>query len=245
MKFSNYKYLVIEDDTNVWDNIKRRMNKFNNWEACGFCDELDNALEKVKENKPQLIFSDWSIKNGNAYEILNYIKNETDYFPYVIFFTGYQSEHPEIPQEVINNYSFVKKYLVKPIFENLTENLQHFVSDAEEQFFLTQRQNYVFIENKYKQKFKISPVDFIAFTQSCDDPRLKILHLNNQSAIQIKYTWKKIIDFLDYYRINYLVTNHRKSIVNKEYIIKISKPYIHLKGDLKIEVARENWVAIE
>ena len=85
MKFSNYKYLVIEDDTNVWGNIERRMDHFANWESCGFCDELETSIDKIKTEKPQLIFTDWSIKNGNAYEILNFIEEIPYYKPYIIF----------------------------------------------------------------------------------------------------------------------------------------------------------------
>ena len=53
--------MVIEDDTNVWANIERRMSKFIDWESVGFTSEIDHALGIIKKEKPQLIFSDWSI----------------------------------------------------------------------------------------------------------------------------------------------------------------------------------------
>ena len=61
MKNLKFNYLVIEDDTNVWANIERRMSKFIDRESVGFSSEIDHALGIIKKEKPQLIFSDWSI----------------------------------------------------------------------------------------------------------------------------------------------------------------------------------------
>jgi len=240
MNTLNFKYLVIEDDTNVWENIERRMSAFENWRPVGFCSEIDDVLTKISENKPHLIFSDWSIKGGNAFEILNFIKSIENYEPYVIFFTGYQSEHPEIPQEIFNNFPIVKKYIIKPIYENLTNNLADYVMEAE-----ILHKNIicksVFIENEYKQKIKIYPNQCIAFLQNENNPRIKTIYLKDEIPINVKYTWEQILDFAQFHQIDFFITHNRKSIVNRYYISKMQKPFIWLLNDLKVEVAREKW----
>ncbi len=236
-----YKYLVIEDDTNVWANIERRMGKFNDWEAVGFSSELDDALQKIQISKPQLVFSDWSIRGGNAFQILDYIKGISDYDPYIIFFTGYQSEHPEIPQEILNNYPMVKKYLVKPVYENLTENLSAYVNEAKEQYLVKLQKTPIFIENELRQKIKFIPADSVAVLQCEENPRRKILYLKNHEGIFLKQTWESILEFLNLYKIDYFVCHNRKSIINKSYITKISKPFIWMENDIKIKVSRERW----
>jgi len=241
MKNLKFNYLVIEDDTNVWANIKRRMDKFEEWGAIGFTSEIDDSFEKILNAKPQLIFSDWSIRGGNAFQILDFIKSIEDYHPYIIIFTGYQSEHPEIPQEILNNYPMVKKYLVKPIYENLTENLSNYITEAKDQYLLKLQKTPILIENELHQKIKIIPANSIAILQCELNPRRKVLYLKNNEKVYLKQTWDSIIEFLNFYKIEYFTCHNRKSIINKSSIIKISKPYIWLENDLKITVSRERW----
>ena len=131
MKRSTFKYLVIEDDKSIWKNISARMQKFLQWKAVPFTDSLEEAITLIDTHRPDLIFSDWSIRGGNAYPILTHIHQSSGYTPYIIFFTGYQGENPEIPQIVFNEFPLVKKYLVKPIFQQLTENLTQYIAEAE------------------------------------------------------------------------------------------------------------------
>ena len=245
MKNLKFNYLVIEDDTNVWANIERRMSKFIDWESVGFTSEIDHALGIIKKEKPQLIFSDWSIVGGNAFQILNEIKLIQNYEPYIIFVTGYQSEHPEIPQEIMNNYPMVKKYIVKPIFENLTENLYHYVEEAKNQHLTNLRNTPVFIENEWRQKIKIVPAESLAIIQCEENPRRKILFLKNKEEVFLKQTWESIIQFLNFYKIDYFVCHNRKSIINKAYITKISKPFVWLENNTKIKVSRERWEELD
>lgn len=241
MKSLSFKYLVIEDDTNVWANIKRRMGEFKEWEEAGFSSEINDAIEKVHTYQPQLIFLDWSIKGGNAFQILDAITLMESYDPYVIFFTGYQSERPEIPQKIMNNYPMVYKYIVKPIFENLTDYLPAYIKEAKDRY-LTKLQNTpIFIENEFRQNVKIIPFNALAVIQCEKNSRRKILYLRNNEEIFLKQTWKSVLLFFNTYRIDYFITHKRKSIINKSRITKISKPFIWLENDMRVRVSRDCW----
>lgn len=244
MKNSNFKYLVIEDDTNVWANIERRMSRFPEWSVSGFSAEIDDALAKIEQSLPHLIFSDWSIKGGNAFQILNFIKEIDGYNPYVIFFTGYQSEHPEIPQEIMNNYPMVKKYLIKPVYEKLTNNLENYLTEAKNHYFSAIQESPVFLENENRQQIKVNPKEIVAVLQCEENPRIKNIHLKNNHILRVKYTWDGCIDFLQNHKIDFYICNNRKSVVNKSYITKYSKPYIWLENGYKIRVSREKWEGI-
>lgn len=240
MKNSNFNYLVIEDDTNVWSNIERRMSQFENWHSAGFCSEIEDSLQIISEKKPHLIFSDWSIKGGNAFQILDFIKTIPSYQPYIIFFTGYQSEHPEIPQEIFNKYPIVKKYIIKPIYENLTNHLADYVKEAE----ILHDNNIntpLFLENEFKQRIRVYPEDCIAFIQCDYNPRIKTIYINNQPPMNVKYTWEEILEFAKKSKIDFYITHNRKSVINRKYILKMHRPFIWLTEELKVEVAREKW----
>ncbi len=245
MKNSTYNYLVIEDDTNIWSNIEHRMNKFTNWKPIGFSAELQEAIDYITKDLPELIFTDWSIKNGDAFDILDYISQLENYNPYVIFFTGYQSDHPEIPENIVNKYSVVRKYIVKPIHENLTEHLHEYIEEAENLIQISEPKQYIWIEDAYRRKHRIATQDWIAIVQSEISSRYKSLYTKTSEEIVLKYTWKKCIKFLEKNNIPYTISHHRKSIINKAEIIRVSKPFVWLTNEIKIEVSREQWSELE
>ena len=125
----NYTYCVIEDVEDVIIGILNRMKKYTNWKSIGESREIKSALNLVQTNHPDLIFMDWSLKGGSTYEILEYIKNEKYYTPYIIFFTAFQKDEPTIPEIVHNKYN-VDKYLLKPIWKKLSENLKQYLKEA-------------------------------------------------------------------------------------------------------------------
>lgn len=240
MKKSTFKYLVIEDDKSIWKNISARMQKFIQWKPIPFTDSLQGAISLIDAHHPDLIFSDWSIRGGNAYPILSHIHQTNGYTPYIIFFTGYQGENPEIPQIVFNEFPLVKKYLVKPIFQQLTENLSQYILEAEA---LSEGEDEtpVFIENYLKQQVRIFPKQILCFLQDEENPRLKVLHALSGQNIHLKQTWEEIHRFCAQHQLSIFVANTRKAIVNREYIVRINRPFLWLEGGLRIQVSREQW----
>ena len=240
MKKSTFKYLVIEDDKSIWKNISARMQKFLQWKAVPFTDSLEEAITLIDTHRPDLIFSDWSIRGGNAYPILTHIHQSSGYTPYIIFFTGYQGENPEIPQIVFNEFPLVKKYLVKPIFQQLTENLTQYIAEAEA-LAEGEQETPVFIENYLKQQVRIFPKQILCILQDEENPRLKVLHCLSGKTIQLKQTWEEIHRFCVEQQLSIFVANTRKAIVNREYILRMNRPFLWLEGGLRIQVSREQW----
>ena len=234
MKKSVFKYIIIEDDRNIWKNITARMERYLQWHPVSPTDNLEEAIQLIQTHRPELIFTDWSIRGGNM----------TGYTPYIIFFTGYQGENPEIPQVVFNEFPLVKKYLVKPIFLQLTENLSQYVSEAEA-LAEGEKETPVFIENYLKQSVRVFPKQILCFLQDEQNPRLKVLHTLSGQAIQLKLTWEEIHRFCAEYHLPIFLANARKAIVNRDYIIRTNKPFLWLEGGLRVQVSREQWAALE
>ena len=245
MKKSVFKYIIIEDDKNIWKNITARMERYLQWHPISPTDNLEEAIQLIQTHRPELIFTDWSIRGGNSYPILLHIhQHMEEYTPYIIFFTGYQGENPEIPQVVFNEFPLVKKYLVKPIFQQLTENLSQYVSEAEA-LAEGEKETPVFIENYLKQSVRVFPKQILCFLQDEQNPRLKVLHTLSGQTIQLKLTWEEIQQFCVKYHIPIFLANARKAIVNRNYIIRTNKPFLWLEGGLRVQVSREQWAALE
>jgi two-component system, LytTR family, response regulator len=241
MKFSKFTFLVVENAIDVCEGIERRMKNFENWKSLGYCVGVKEANEKIKTQKPDLIFLDWSLSGGSAFEILQDVQNTPNYNPYIIFNTGFQSDHPEIPQEIINKYK-VDKYLVKPFWENLRNNLSAFLKEAEEKASgYISKSKVVWMEDERGLRIPIPLNRVVCIIQHPGNPRKKNFYITgNVSEITIQIAWDKSCELLDFSGINYFVTKSREHLVIKDFIEKFEKPFVRVKGlPFKIQVVKD------
>ena len=233
------KYLVVEDSLKVCEGIKERMDVNSNWSACPFAHHIEDAIIITKEEKPHLIFIDWALKGGSAYDVLYVVKNINNYNPYIIFNTGYQSENPEIPQEIINTYK-VDKYLVKPFWEHLRKSLITFLEEAERKSFGNKQKVDFFVKDIYKVNRMICIDEIVCVCKEPNDFSLKTFYLGTKKTVTVKSTWQEIKNRLEKRGVDYFVTNNKEHFVVKEHIISYSRPYVRLRYfPRKIEVVKE------
>ena len=239
MNNDHFKYLIVEDSLKVCEGIVERMIKYNKWIACKFAHHVEDAKTICFQQKPELIFMYWALKGGSAFEVLQFIGSIPLYNPYIIFTTGYQSENPEIPQEIINNYK-VDKYLVKPFWENLRNNLCIYLSEAEHKKEINKSKKNIWISDIHRNKIQIEIALLICVCQHFDNPHFKILYFNNTQSIIVKLSWSEIIDLLECHKIDYFVSNSRQHIVVKNYITGYERPFVRLDNySHKIEIVKD------
>jgi DNA-binding response OmpR family regulator len=237
-----FSYLVIENAPDVCEGIIRRMNGFDKWQSLGYCTGVKEAMEKISSTQPHLIYLDWSLNGGSAFEILQSIQNKAGYHPYIIFNTGFQKDNPEIPQEIINNYK-VDKYLVKPLWENLRNNLPAYLKEAEEKTHQQAGKNKaVWVQTDNGHKVLIDLTKIICICQHPTEQRSRNIYLSvKEKEITIMLQWQKCCDLLKQNGIEFFVTKTRSHLVLKEYVEKFEKPFVRLKHfPFKIEVVKEN-----
>ena len=247
MKPDTLTYLVIENVVDVCEGIVRRMNAFTNWQSLGYCTGVKEAIEKVATARPNLIYLDWGLNGGSAFEILQHIQNIPDYNPYILFNTGFQKDNPEIPQEIINNYK-VDKYLVKPLWENLRNNLASYLKEAEEKASqLTDKQKTIWLEDTEGNKVSVVLQKLICICQHPVNPRNRLFYFNNGiKEVTVPLQWQKCFDLLDENKIDYFITKSRSHLVVKAYIERFEKPYVRLRNfPAKVEVVKENLKEFE
>ncbi len=238
-----FTFLVVENAPDVCEGIIRRMQPFTNWQSLGYCVGIKEAVEKITTEKPNLIYLDWSLNGGSAYEILQQIQNLSAYNPYIIFNTGFQKDNPEIPQEIVNNYK-VDKYLVKPLWENLRNNLLVYLQEAEEKCISHfKNENFIWLDDENKNKVLIDLSKIFCICQHPVKPRCRIIYTAaQQNEITIPLQWQKIYDLLTHNNIDFYITKSRSHLVTKKYIERFEKPFVRLRGftAFKIEVVKEN-----
>lgn len=244
MTKSNYSFMVVEDDLHAAQSIVNRMKKFENWKLTAVESGLSIALIKIEKHKPDLLFLDWEIVGGNTFTILDKIETLENYRPYIIFFTGYQSDNPEIPTTIINKYQ-INKYLIKPIFENLTNNLKCYINEAETYTSNKSASCEFWITTIEKQKIRINPDKIICILQSKAHSKNKVIYTAKAQEYEVRATWTDCEMIAKKFGIKLFKTNSRDTMINQNHIIKLQKPFIWLTDNLKIEVTKDKWKQVE
>lgn len=240
---SNYNYIVVEDDLEVCQDVKNRMNPFENWCCAGLIPTYDEALQLISSKKPQLLFLDYSIRGGNTFELMDEIKNIKNYYPFIIYFTGYGTDKLFISEDVNNKYK-VNIFLNKPIQEKLTAHLKQYINEAEKWIKANDIKE-LWLPTKNKTKVKIEPQKIICINQPENNPRFKTIRTTDNQILDIKASWNECEKIAEEYSINYFYTKHRDTLINKDFITKIQKPYLWLNNFTKIFVSKDRWKDLE
>lgn len=244
MKKSKYNYIVVEDDMNVCNDIKKRMTTSENWNCIGLITTYEEARVNITTKRPDLLFLDYSIRGGNTFNLIEEIKKIENYNPFIIYFTGYGNDNQFISEDVVFKYN-VNVFLNKPIQEKLTNHLADYILKAEN-WIRDNSKNEIWIDTIEKEKIKIIPNTIFCISQSETNSRHKIIHTSEGKTFEIKASWQECEAIATKNNIDYSFTNARYTLINKFFISKIQKPFIWLNNNqLKVEVTKEKWKYIE
>jgi response regulator of citrate/malate metabolism len=230
---------VVEDIKEVCDEVKNRMDLFEDWNCIGLVAFYEEAMALILDKKPELLFLDYSIRGGNSFDIIDTINQLENYKPYIIFFTAFQNDQPEIPENAVNKYR-INKYLVKPIFEKLTSHLKDYLQEATI-WLQKNSESEIWIETIYNEKVKIQVNAVVCISLSANS-RNKIVHTKDNKTFEIKASMEDCVAIAKKNQMDYFVANIRECLFNKAYISKICRPFVYLNGDqIKVVVAKSRW----
>jgi len=235
-------YLVVENAPDVCEGIIRRMSSHQQWISLGYCTGVKEAIVKIREKHPALIFLDWGLNGGSAYEILQCIQNESGYDPYIIFNTGFQKDNPEIPQEIINKYR-VDKYLVKPLWENLRQHLRTYLLEAEEKAMQQlSKPRKIWLEDNSHTMVQLNLDRLICICQHPTRPRCRIFYTEDPPGeIAAELSWQYCIRLLESNGLDFFITKKRSHLVLRNYLDSFEKPFVRLRRfPAKVEVVKES-----
>lgn len=106
-----YTVLVVDDETLIAKNVKRSIEKENpNFEVIGICGSGREAIDFIKDNPPQVVFTDIRMPEMDGLELVKTIASD---YPYIfcVIVSGYNDfEYAKSAME-----SNVKHYILKPI----------------------------------------------------------------------------------------------------------------------------------
>lgn len=102
-----------EDDNRVW--LNKKLNEFSELEVIGEALTLDEAFNLIAKTKPDAAFMDIQLIGGDAFQLLQRLKDNSIQIPFIVMTTGY----PEYVMDALNQYrKYVVQYLVKPFVDD-------------------------------------------------------------------------------------------------------------------------------
>lgn len=226
------KVLVIDDERLARQELKKLLKKHQEIEIVGGAANADEAIEAIKEKKPDLIFLDIQMPGKTGFELLE----ELDEVPLVIFVTAYDDYAIEAFK--INALD----YLLKPVEPKLLSaaidkvfNMKTKENKSIEHIDKLSSESQIFLKDGDKCWF-VSLKDVRMFESEGNYVRV---FFNNYKPLILKSlnNLEKKLDDSTFFRAN------RKFIINLKWIESIENWFsggllVKLKGGETVEVSR-------
>jgi DNA-binding response OmpR family regulator len=237
----NLRYIIVEDIPDVARRLQHEMNNYPQWTLTGTAQSIRDAKAIINEHHPQLIFCDWDLVGGSGFEVLQHVQQQANYKPFIIFNTGFQSDHPEIAEELINTYK-PDAFINKPYWQKLLAQLPGLLSRAELKASSQQVVQLVWLKADNGQRCRVDAKSITSIVQCPENPRNKLVYLWAQAQpIACSLTWKEATELMEQCGNPIFAVNRRYALINKTHVQRFQAPYVWVGNpQLKLEVVKEN-----
>jgi len=235
------RYLVVEDIPDVADRLVHEMKRYPEWVHAGTAQSVRQAKNLIDAEKPHLMFCDWDLVGGSGFEVLEHIGLLQPYEPFVVFNTGFQSDHPEIAEELINTYR-VDAFINKPYWQKLLQQLPELLLKARLKAEKAQPSHDIWLRSTNQQRHRVDAKMITSIVQCPENPRNKLVYLLGQATpVACTLTWRDAADLLERSGAPGFAINRRFALISKLHIHRFQAPYVWVgKPPLKLEVVKEN-----
>lgn len=236
------KCLIIDDERLARQELRRILENHKNIEILDECGDPEEAISKIEELKPDLIFLDIQMPGKNGFEVLE----ELIYTPEVIFVTAYDDF--AIKAFEVNALDYILKPVEENRFDESLKKVVQKIKDKKAEFPESTPQeqlgekDQVFVKDGDKCWF-VELGDIRLFES--EGNYVRVYFENNKPLIlkSLNNLDKKLSDKI-FFRAN------RKHIINLKWIAKIETWFnggllVILKDDKKIEISRRQAVKLK
>lgn len=220
------KSVIIDDELKSREVLTTLLNQFiDGVEVIGGAPDISGGLRLINEKKPEMVFLDISLKDGDSFAILNQL--DTIDFK-IIFITAFD----EYATQAIN---FTRiPCLNKPID---IDELEKAIKKAIDTETITVQEDVSIILNILNSQFNIVPIiDIFKVTFITDNRLLEINRRQNETEF-ITTKGEKIISWYPFDKYIHLLKNHSFAQPNKDCLVMINAvKYFPEIGDTDIEL---------
>ncbi|GAB5398580.1 MAG: LytTR family DNA-binding domain-containing protein [Aureisphaera sp.] len=234
----NLEVVIIEDEEHSQELLHNLLHHYcPGVKVLGTCDSVIKSIELIKKTKPDLVFIDIELQDGNGFDIL---KEFPDYSFLTVFITGYD----KYMLKAIKHTAF--DYILKPFsIEQLRNTVERAKTKKDTYNILKQIENSAesVLVSENKLIVKSSRGSKIITTQDIiyigyDDPYCEI-YLSNNRKVLVHETMKTMLEILPDYFFR----------IHKSYAINLNKVYewdngrggnAHMCGGISLPISYRN-----
>lgn len=228
--------LIIDDEEQSRDSLAAYLEKYcKNVELVGQGFNVADGLEKINTHKPNLVFLDVEMPDGNGFDLLESLDNV---FFDVIFVTAYNDY-------AVKAFRFsALDYLLKPVEPEILKEAVKKVRESNKSKYLPRQLNLLRDSKNGFNKIALPVGDGIIFVNITDiircqsDRNYSVFHLKNGDRIMVSRTLKEyeeILTSLRFFRV------HHSHLINMSFIKKYVRGEggsVIMEDGYEVEVAR-------
>ncbi|MBC8485580.1 MAG: response regulator transcription factor [Bacteroidetes bacterium] len=210
--------IIVDDILEAAEFLENLLQEFEAIELLPSAYNVDDAIDSIIKNKPQLVFLDVEMPDKTGFDLIRELK-ELDINPTIIFTTAFD----QYAIDAIRYAAF--DYLLKPINpHDLRKVVERYKAEMKNADFHKKVENLINRLDKDKLKFNtrtgftfVNPDDVI-YIQA--DSNYSNLHLVEDKTVTLSMTLKGVREILplnQFYRIN------RSTIINKKFLTEINR----------------------
>ena len=239
---SKISTILVDDEIKNNELLKIYLDKYcPTIEVVGISTTVEDAIKKINDLQPKLIFLDIVLHDGTGFDVLEGVKHN-DFS--VVFITAFQ-------EYAVTAFKFhAIDFLLKPIDpKDLITTVKTIEDNIKNKQFTTAPQlksakssiaaktsDYNFIAIPSTKKIDFIKIDDILYFES--DGRYTIIHLMDQTTFFVS---KNIGEYDKILAPNYFFRIHKKYLINLKYIVNINNSdgsHCELVGNLVLPVAK-------
>lgn len=233
--------VIIDDERLAREELKSLLKGFKDITICDEAKNVDEAITKIKEHQPDVIFLDIQMPAKNGFDLLNEVENP----PLTIFVTAF--DNYAIEAFKVNALD----YLLKPIIpERLEEAIQKVRDKMEEDDFTS-----AFSDDRKSRPLELNDRVYIKDGEKSYFPHVRDIRYIESKGNYVRIHFdqhkpmmlKSLNSLEERLNANHFFRANRKYIVNLEHVENIDQWFngglqITIKGGEKIEVSRRQAI---
>ena len=215
----NITAIIVDDEPEAQDLLENIIKEeFPNIEIRGIASNVDEGIELIIRNKPEIVFLDIQMQRKNGFELLHELQN-LDVNPTIIFTTAYD----EFAVEAIRHSAF--DYLQKPIkVHELAKTIARYNKESKESDF--KQQSKIILEYVHKPRIKFNTrsgfvlIDMDDILYCLAEGNYTEIYLKNGQDITVSITLSGVKQMLNNPQMLHCGRSH---LIHSKFIVRVNR----------------------
>lgn len=224
--------IVIDDEASARRDLKEMLNETDGYKVVGTAESFDTAVQVLMDTPSDLIFLDYKLLSGNAFQVIDHLISNKAVIPPIILNTG--RNDLDIGSMAINTYSeYILQLWQKPVFTDWNDKIKDVTFHINElrrirnnKYETFKQHNYTFQIGKYYHSIPYENIYYVTVGEK-GSGKVKLIYSEGQKEINrsLSLVYEDVKD-------HGFIRVHRSTIINLKYLSFMcpTEDYVKLSG---------------